>query len=137
MHEEHKPLQSASGDDAVQPVVERRQRRQKRWRRLLRWLSICGWLLMAAALGLFHEARPELHFGLLRYHGIEVRGYWRADMTHWLLLVLWSNCALSVLAIVVNGIRMRRKEDNRYYNLLLLGAVSLVFILLLRGVEVN
>ncbi len=137
MSDEHKRSQSVIGDDPAQPVVERRQRRQKRWRRLLRWLSICGWLLMAAALGLFHEARPELNFGLLRYHGIEVRGYWRADMTHWLLLVLWVNCALSALAILVNGVRMRRKEDNRYYNLLLLGAVSLVFILLLRGVEVN
>lgn len=119
------------------PPHERRQQRQPWWPLLLRWLSVVGWLLMAAVLILVHDARPEMNTGLVRYHGIDIRMYWRADLTAIILAVLWTNCAISLVAVVVNRTRMRRETDRRYYNVWLLGALSLALLGLLRNVTVG
>lgn len=122
---------------AVLSQHERRQQPEPWWPALLRWLSVVGWLLMAAVLILVHDARPEMNSGLVRYWGIEIRTHWRADLTAIIEILLWCNAALSLLAIAINRLRLRRKDDNRYYNLWLLGALSTALLLLFQNVVVG
>lgn len=119
------------------PHPERRRQQEPLWPSLLRWLSVIGWLLMAAVLILVHDARPEMNTGLVRYWGLDIRTHWRADLTAIIEVLLWCNAGLSLAAIVINRIRLRRKGDNRYYNLWLLGALSTALLLLFQNVAVG
>ncbi len=121
----------------VQPHDRRQHSDEPLWTSLLRWLSVIGWLLMEAVLILVHDARPEMNSGLVRYWGIEIRTHWRADLTAIIEVLLWCNAGLSLLAIVINRLRLRRKDDNRYYNLWLLGALSTALLLLFQNVVVG
>jgi len=87
-------------------------------------LGIICWVLFIVALMLFHYARPEIEYGYLNYLNLDVRDYWHDDYKTWFTYVLWACSFLSLVTIFLNHVRSRRKNDHRWYNLILLLLVS-------------
>lgn len=112
------------------PIIERRKGPD--WVSLsLSWYAVTAWLLFIVCLVIVHFARPEYNTGLVRYWGIEVRNSWHPQLTEWLLYLLFACSVFSLLSVIVNKMRMRRKTDFLRVNLLLLFLMSLSFLLYL------
>jgi hypothetical protein len=64
-------------------------------------LSVLGWTALIGALVVFHYARPEHDYGLLRYFGADVRTTWIADLRNWYALLV--GCALvSIISLIIS-----------------------------------
>ncbi|WP_199611629.1 hypothetical protein [Flocculibacter collagenilyticus] len=95
----------------------------------LNWLSLLSWAVFVAALIVFHYARPELEYGLLKYWGISVREHWVLSLKDILFGLLVVCSCLSLLSMYYNKKRLRRKQDHFRYNFMLLFLVSVATML--------
>lgn len=105
-----------------------RREQQDIWVTVFNFLSITSWLLFVFALIMSFYAAPETEYGLLRYHGISVRQFWKVPLTGYLYIVLWVSALLSYLSIIINHYRSRRATDNKQYNLMLLLIISIAWV---------
>ena len=110
--------------DPAPKFTERRGEVNKRLR-LLKGLSIAAWASFGIALLIFHYARPELNYGILRYAGITIRDTWLSDYKLYFIMMLIVCCLLSLASVFINRQIMRRKTDRFYYNVVLLGAICI------------
>jgi len=94
-------------------------------------LNILSWLVFVAALIIFHYARPEIEYGIVKYFGLDVREEWLAQPKNILLLLLYTCAGLSFIGMLLGRVRNRRRSDNHRYNLLMLLLVCIGFILVL------
>jgi hypothetical protein len=94
-------------------------------------LNILSWISFIAALVMFHYARPELEYGIVKYFDLSVRTNWLGQAKNILLLLLYCCSGLSALGIILGKIRSRRKYDSQRYNLISLLLVCISFILVL------
>lgn len=94
-------------------------------------LNILSWLVFVAALIMFHYARPEIEYGIVKYFSLEVRHVWLAQAKNILLLLLYLCAGLSFFCMLLSRLRNRRQSDNQRYNLIMLLLVSIGFILVL------
>ncbi len=92
---------------------------------MLLWLSLAAWTVFIIAMGLSHLAKPEMNTGLVRYWGISIREYWDPILLPQLIYLLWCCCAISLLTIIMNQFRFRRKTDSLRYNVIVLLLISL------------
>lgn len=92
---------------------------------MLQWLSLAGWAFFVIAMGLSHLAKPEMNSGLVRYWGINIREYWDPALVPQLIYLLWWCCGISLLSILINQFRLRRKTDRFRYNFIVLLLTSL------------
>ena len=98
------------------------------WLILSRVLAIVGWLFFIVALVVSFYAAPEIEYGVIKYHGVEVRKVWQPRLTNYLFLILWFNALASFSAIVINRFRTRRVTDiNPIFNLVLLLLTSIAW----------
>lgn len=110
--------------DRVLPVKNRRKGPD--WLvSILQWLSLAGWAVFIIAIGLSHLAKPEMNSGLARYWGISIREYWDPELLPQMIYLLWWCCAISLLSIILNQLRMRRATDRLRYNFVALLLISL------------
>ncbi|GHE82706.1 hypothetical protein [Thalassotalea profundi] len=103
------------------------------WTILLKWSAIISWLVFTFALIMSYYAAPDNEYGVLRYHGIEVRKFWLTPLTGYLYILLWISALISYLSIILNQFRTRRSTDHKYLNSILLFIISvawLVYILM-------
>ena len=107
---------------------EQRQGKDK-WIVTFQWLSLIGWVAFIVALIISFFAAPEKTYGITRYRGVVVRDYWSSPLTDYLYLLLWCTALFSFVSIILSHYRTRRATDNKYYNLLLLLVISLVWVL--------
>lgn len=94
-------------------------------------LNILSWLVFVAALIMFHYARPEIEYGIVKYFGLDVREEWLAQPKNILLLLLYTCAGLSFIGMLLGRVRNRRRSDNHRYNLVMLLLVTIGFILVL------
>lgn len=91
-------------------------------------LNLMAWLLFIAALLLFHLGRPEMKTILTEIHQIEVRENWIESFKLYLRFSLFFNLAVSLLTLVINRLRMKRKSDHQRYNLVFLMIIASAFL---------
>ena len=91
---------------------------------------IC-WLVLIAALVVFHFARPELITGVQSYWGVEGRTTWSEEHVDALVLLLQVCLGMTLLTMGLRARRNRRSEDNYGVNLFILACISLVSLLTL------
>lgn len=98
---------------------------------LIRIVNLLCWALFFGALLLFHYARPEVDYGLLRYLHVEVREDWLTGTKPVLYVILMVCTMMSLAAFSLLRQRSRRAADSRGYNLLGITLFSLALILII------
>lgn len=101
-------------------TVDRRQRKPDLLLRILRITASLGWLAILMLQIVMWQAAPEIEFGLLKYHGIEVRTYWEPSWVKYMPFLLAACTLLSLTALGVTPLRSRRKNDPKRVHLLIL-----------------
>ena len=93
-------------------------------------LNIAVWFIFLAALVIFHYARPEFEYVYyqLMTEKVTVRNYWQQDLRDWMLNTLYVCVTLTLMTLVVNNFRLKRKSDRQRYSLYMLVVVCIVFI---------
>ncbi|ATC94591.1 hypothetical protein [Pseudoalteromonas tunicata] len=109
-------------------MVERRKHSDL-FNKILMGLNIACWLTFLAALVMFHYARPEIEYGIIRYFNLSVREGWLHTPKEVLIALLYVCAGLSLLTIVLNRFRARRQSDSLKVNLITLLIISLSFLL--------
>ena len=109
------------------------------WAFALKGSAICSWLLFIFALIMSYYAAPDNEYGVLRYHGIEVRKFWLTPLTGYLYILLWLSALISYVSILLNRFRSRRKSDHQSFNSMLLFIISVAWIayILLQLAKIN
>lgn len=98
------------------------------WSFVLKGSAIISWLLFTFALIMSYYAAPDNEYGVLRYHGIEVRKFWLTPLTGYLYVLLWLSALISYVSIILNRFRSRRKNDHQYFNSILLFIITVAWI---------
>ncbi len=98
---------------------------------LVNGLNIFCWILFVASLIMFHYARPELEYGIVRYFELTVRDSWVAQPKNLLYVILYMCTTLSFIAVVLGKFRNRRSDDGHGFNLLALMVICISFILVI------
>jgi hypothetical protein len=98
--------------------------------RSLRYLALLGWSMMIAALFVLDGAKPQVETFFERTYGIHLRSQWNLDLAHNISLLLWAGLGSSLLGLIFNAFRHRRRDDEWRLSLMLLFLASLAGILL-------
>ena len=109
---------------------QKEDRRQKKdfWLYCSRYLAIGGWLLFIVAIVVSFYAAPEVSYGVVRFHNVEIRKVWQPQLTNYLYFILWFNAAATFVAIIINHFRTRRATDiNNNFNLAILFFISIAW----------
>ncbi|NVK24481.1 MAG: hypothetical protein HWE10_06110 [Gammaproteobacteria bacterium] len=92
--------------------------------------NIAAWVVFVVALVIFHYARPELEYMYYQFvaEQVHVRTHWQYELKSWLLVALYICTAISVLTLIINKFRLKRKSDRQRYGMYMLVIVCVVFI---------
>jgi len=104
-----------------------RRKSPDKWILVVQSLTLVSWVLFIVALVMSYYAAPEKDYGLLRYHGIEVRTFWLVPLTGYLYATLWLSAFFSYFSLIIHKFRSRRGLDVTKFNLLLLLVVSIAW----------
>ncbi|MFT4926617.1 MAG: putative membrane protein SirB2 [Phenylobacterium sp.] len=118
----NKLRQSKRDGQAVRHKFNRRNKTNVKVRWLF-WLSALAWLVFIIALVVYHYGRPEMDYGVFRYHGIAVRDHWLEESRLWYEGLLMVCVFLNLISLAINKKVMRRHQDRLRYNV-----VSLLLI---------
>ncbi len=108
-------------------LTEERRKSNDIWVKVIKVITVGAWLSFTVALVISYYAAPETNYGVLRYHGIEIRKFWLTPLTGYLYLLLWLSAVLSYISLLINKFRSRRQSDNKRFNLSLLFAISVAW----------
>lgn len=107
-------------------MIERRNRKPDKLTMVLRIAAILGWVAIFTLPIIGWQAAPETDFGIVRFHGLEVRDHWEPYWVQFMPFVLAACTLLSLLALGVSPLRSRRKSDPKRAHLLILLALTVV-----------
>ena len=96
--------------------------------RLINTLNVLSWLVFVIALAIFHYARPELNNIILEFHKIPIREHWLVTLKQYLFISLYVSVTFSLVSLVGNQLRNKRRSDVHRYNLIFLIIVLVAFI---------
>lgn len=94
-------------------------------------LNVIAWMLLVAALILFHYARPEFITGVQNYWGIEGRANWSEDHLGDLLTLLQICLVTTIITLILGSRRSRRKTDRFAINVMILLIISILSLVTL------
>ncbi len=94
-------------------------------------IAVLSWLAFLVALVISYYAAPESNYGILRYYGIDVRQFWLTPLTGYLYILLWLSALGSYVALMIDKYRSRRRIDNPHYNLMLLLAINIIWLVII------
>jgi hypothetical protein len=97
--------------------------------RSLRYLALIGWGAMIAALFVLDKAKPQMETFFERSYGIHLRSHWNLELARHLCLLLWVGLGISLLGLIFNALRHRRRDDEWRISLLLVALGSLAGLL--------
>jgi hypothetical protein len=98
------------------------------WTYALRVLAILGWSLFVCAIIVSYYAAPDVDYGILRYHNIEIRKLWLTPLTGYLYIVLLLSALSSYFCLIIDHYRSRHKNDGKYFNILLLLVITIAWV---------
>jgi hypothetical protein len=118
-------------DTTKKPTVKFNKRRKAYdlWSYVSLVLASLSWLIFLSALVMSYYAAPENHYGVLRYHGIDVRQMWLTPLAGYLYILIWLSALGSYIALMFDKFRSRRKHDNPHYSLVLLLVINLTWLI--------
>jgi len=103
--------------------------------RILMWLSAFGWAMLVAAVILIDKARPDdarlsIDKRLYEQTGIEynLRTTWDTSLTDYILYFMIGSFTLSIIGLILNALRHKRKDDRYHFHLILLFIAALTGI---------
>lgn len=79
---------------------------------VLHALSVIAWFFFLLALIMFHYARPELEYGIVRYFGLPYREHWLMTPRNLLILFLMLTGIMSSISIIMRQRYSRRADDS-------------------------
>ena len=94
-------------------------------------LSIAAWFCFLVALIMFHYARPEFEYGLIRYLGVDYRDHWLMKPRNLLILFLVLTGIMSSISIAVRQKRNRRADDSIGINQISLLVICIICLLVI------
>ncbi len=98
--------------------------------RLLTWLAVIGWFLMYVVLMLVHKAKPKVESSFDRVDGMESPlSVWNPDLIRYIFYMMIAGLIISIIGIILNVMRHRRKKDKYRISLISLGVISLLGII--------
>lgn len=100
------------------------------WSRSLRYLALVGWLLLVSALFIFDYAKPKVETFFERVYDIRLHQQWDMDLARYILWLMILGLLLSVVGLVINARRIRRRTDQWRLSLIFLGIISLAGMVL-------
>ena len=109
-------------------TVNNRRTSNDFWFCLARVLTFFSWLAFFIAVIIAYFVAPETDYGVLRYHGIEVRRFWLTPLTGYLYLVIWFSAAGIYTAMLIDKYRSRRKSDDSHYNAYFLLGINMFWL---------
>jgi hypothetical protein len=95
------------------------------WTRSLRYLALVGWLLLASAFFILDYAKPKVETFFERVYDIRLHQQWDMDLARYILWLMVLGLLLSIVGLVINAKRNRRRTDQWRLSLIFLGIISL------------
>ncbi len=114
--------------EMTQNKIKERRESPDVWFYLAQILALLSWVLFLFALVISVYAAPEVSYGVLRYHDIEIRRFWLTPLTGYLYLVIWFSAAGSYGSMLIEKYRSRRHSDHTHYNLYFLLIINLIWL---------
>ena len=99
------------------------------WVKVLEWLGVIGWFLMFAALFIIDRAKPQSEKFLIKATKAEASTTWNQELTNALFYLMIFGLCISIIGIVINSRRYRRKDDRFRITLIILGVISIFGII--------
>lgn len=95
--------------------------------------NILAWIIFVIALIIFDRARPEQDYFVYQMVGeqVEVRKFWLQELKDWLFASLYICIMISVVTLVMNRTRLKRRDDRTRYGMYMLVSICIAFIAIL------
>lgn len=95
------------------------------WSRSLRYLALTGWLLLVSAFFILDYAKPKVETFFERVYDIRLQQQWDMDLARYILWLMILGLFLSIVGLIINAKRNRRRTDQWRLSLIFLGIISL------------
>ncbi len=102
------------------------------WVKMLNFVNFLAWILIIAIFVVFERARPQFESFFDRFYKLTLRVNWDIKFIDYLLWLVVVCIIISVSGLLLSLTRARRKEDYSTAGLLIMGIISLGFLI---GVE--
>lgn len=96
--------------------------------KVMNLLTILACIVLFAGFIVSHYGRPETSNIIIRFHDIAIREHWIPHLKYWFVVTLGSCSALSLLALLANNFRVKRKTDNFRHSLFLIPILSIIIL---------
>jgi hypothetical protein len=107
-------------------IASDRRRGPDIWAKMIGWLGVVGWLVMLIAMFIAEKAQPHFETFFDRWFKINVTTTWNVVLARYIFYLMILGFCISVLGLLINTKRHRRKYDDYRAYLVLLGLLSLV-----------
>ena len=98
--------------------------------RLLTWLAVIGWFIMYVVIMVFEKARPRVESSFDHVDGAESPlSAWNPVLIQYIFYLMIAGFSISIIGIILNIKRHRRKRDKYRISLIALGVISLLGII--------
>jgi hypothetical protein len=97
-------------------AIKERRKSADFWVYIAKLVTAGSWGAFCFAIIISYFVAPETNYGVLRYHGIEIRQFWLMPLTGYLYLIIWFSAAGIYSAMLINKYRSRRRHDNTNYS---------------------
>lgn len=100
------------------------------WSRSLRYLALTGWLLLVIAIFILDQAKPKIETFFERVYDIRLHQQWDMDLAKYILWLMVLGFFLSIVGLIINAKRKRRRTDQWRLSLIFLGIICSAGMLL-------
>lgn len=90
----------------------------------LKWFVVISWLLMVTALLIFGAAIPEVELFFDRKFNMKLISAWNQKLSLYLFYIMIVWFCISVIGLVINSRRCRRRNDEFHVSLIFLCVIS-------------
>ena len=94
-------------------------------------ISMLAWACFILALIVFHYARPEMEYGIIRYFGLDYRDHWLVTPRNLMILFLILTGIMSSISILLRQNRIRRSSDSIGVNQISLLIICIICLLVI------
>lgn len=96
--------------------------------KICRLLAFSGWVLIIIFLLIIGYAKPAFETFFERYKGFHFNDDWDLDLLRYGFYLMLAVLCLSILGIIMNSFRHRRRKDEYLVSLFLMGLTALIGI---------